>query len=43
MFDDELIKEKLKKVMLAQYVGLGLTQSEKERLSRLIQEALFEQ
>ena len=43
MFDDELIKEKLKKVMLAQYVGLGLTQSEKERLSKLIQEALFEQ
>ena len=43
MFDDEQIKEKLKKVMLSQYIGLGLTQSEKERLSGLIQEALFEQ
>lgn len=42
MFDDEPIKEKLKKVLVSQFLGMGMSVSDKERLAELFKETLFE-
>lgn len=42
MFDDEPIKEKLKKVLVSQFLGMGMSLSDKERLAELIKETLLE-
>ena len=42
MFDDDSIKEKLKKVLVSQFLGMGMSVSDKERLAELIKETLLE-
>ena len=42
MFDDEPITEKLKKVLVSQFLGMGMSVSDKERLAELFKETLFE-
>lgn len=42
MFDDEPIKEKLKKVLVSQFLGMGMSLSDKERLAELFKETLLE-
>ena len=42
MFDDNAIKEKLQKVLVSQFLGMGMSLSEKERLAELFKETLLE-
>lgn len=42
MFDDNAIKEKLQKVLVSQFLGMGMSLSDKERLAELFKETLLE-